>query len=104
MTSQKDYEEFLQEQRSQINAELTTPLEVQVAFMVPVEVVVNLESRTVTKVIVAADAVTMPVDLEDLPEVHEYGTFEEVTDPDVRKKAGEIADHPDVEWPAWNYS
>lgn len=77
--------------------------EVQVAFLVPVEVLVDLESKTVTKVVAVDEAITMPVDDELLPEVHDRETFELVNDPEIRRKAGEIATAADTEWPAWDH-
>lgn len=76
--------------------------EVQVAFTVPVEAVVDLATGEVTRVVEIGEGIAMVQESDGLPEVHIHEGFVPVTNPRVRERAGEIADDgPD--WPAWEH-
>lgn len=75
--------------------------EVQVAFTVPVEVVVNLSNGKVTRVVTIDEGISLDMRADDLPDVNTRPNYQQVTADDIRTLAGEIADGPDVEWPAW---
>lgn len=70
--------------------------EVQVAFTVPVEVVVDLANGTVTQVVTIDEA----IQLDPKEGVRVRTTLAGVPD-EVRQRAIEIADAPDIEWPSW---
>ena len=76
--------------------------EVQVAFTCPVEVVVNLRTGTVEQVVAIDEGVVLD-EVNGEPNVNTRTGYQGVENADVVRRAVELADGPDVEWPAWQH-
>jgi hypothetical protein len=74
----------------------------QVSYMVPVEVVVDLDSGEVDQVVVIDEMIVLDRDdaAKDGKAIHAEG-YTELADPVARKRALEIAENE--EWPAWEH-
>jgi hypothetical protein len=74
--------------------------ELQVAYSVPVEVIVDTDTGKVSRVVTVDEQVDIDLDAADQPLVHDRD-YNVITDADLIDKAVEIAKSED--WPAWDH-
>lgn len=75
--------------------------ELQVAYTAPVEVVVDTDTGTVTRVVIVDEQVTPALERGMFADVHDRDDYAVVEDEALADRAREIAANAD--WPAWEH-